>query len=99
MFGDLDKEGCYHRNLYQMGLQPKLRRRIATYQILLMYFAPMILAVSHTAVAFWVVNALSGMNLWHYFWMSCISYLIILGLFFYLMLALSGSRRCMGRKF
>ena len=68
LFATLDKEGQYHRSLYQIGFQPKQRHQMITKQLFLMYFAPMLVAFCHCSVAFWGVTAVAQMNLWTYFW-------------------------------
>ena len=82
LFGDLDKEGRYHRSLYRLGLPPKQRHQIVTRQMLVMYFAPMLMAIVHTSVAFWGLNALSGLNLWGSFWLIILTYVAFLTLLF-----------------
>ncbi|MHC5268971.1 FtsX-like permease family protein [Enterococcus sp. LJL98] len=81
LFGDLDKEGRFHRSLYQIGLTPKMRHKIITRQLLTMYFLPMSIATLHSAVAFWGIVQLAEVNLWHYF-------LIIIAVYFIFQLLL-----------
>ncbi|MHC5227707.1 ABC transporter permease [Enterococcus sp. LJL99] len=84
LFGELDKEGRYHRSLYQLGFQPKQRHQMITRQMLMMYFAPMFVAFSHCAVAFWGIIAIAQMDLWNYFWIINGSYLAVFFLLFLL---------------
>lgn len=84
LFGELDKEGCYHRSLYQLGFQPKQRHQLITRQMLLMYFAPMSLAFCHCTIAFWGITTIAKMDLWHYFWVINGSYIAVFFLLFLL---------------
>lgn len=77
LFGDLDKQGRYHRTLYQIGLTPKMRHQIVTRQLLAMYFLPLLLATLHSAVAFWGLVQLSGLQLWHYYWLIIATYFVL----------------------
>lgn len=86
LFGDLDKEGRFHRSLYQIGLPPKLRHQIVTKQLVTMYFLPMLVATCHSAVAFWGIVQLVQVNIWHYF-------LIIITVYLTLQLILFGISR------
>lgn len=74
LFGDLDKEAQYHRHLYNIGLLPKVRNQIIIRQLITMYFLPLMIAMIHSAVAFWGVVFLAGMNLWHYFFIIIATY-------------------------
>lgn len=74
LFGDLDKEGRYHRSLYQLGLQPKQRHQIVTKQLVGMFYIPMLVATIHSAVAYWGIVQLSSLNLWHYFFIIIACY-------------------------
>lgn len=75
LFGELDKQGRYHRNLYRIGLTPKSRHKIVTRQLLSMYFVPLLMALLHATVAFWGVVTLLETNIWSF-------YLIIIGSYF-----------------
>ncbi|NLM67234.1 MAG: ABC transporter permease [Enterococcus sp.] len=77
LFGDLDKQGRYHQTLYQIGLTPKMRRKIIIRQLFTMYFLPLLLATLHSAVAFWGLVQLSGISLWHYYWFIIAIYFVL----------------------
>ncbi len=82
LFGDLDKEGRYHRSLYQIGLQPKERHQIVTRQMMGMFFIPMVIASLHSAVAYWGIVELASLSLWHYFAVIISCYAALMALLF-----------------
>ena len=90
LFGDLDKEGRYHRSLYQIGLPPKSRHRLVSGQMLQMFFIPLLVAILHSAVAYWGIVELAEINLWSHFFTIIGCYLLAMSLlylvcrFFYL---------------
>lgn len=84
LFGDLDKEGRFHRSLYQIGLTPKMRHQIVTRQLLSMYFLPMLVATFHSAVAFWGLVQLVEINIWHYFFIIIAVYFTLQFLLFWI---------------
>lgn len=82
LFGDLDKEGRYHRSLYQIGLQPKQRHQIVTKQMMGMFFIPMIVATLHSAVAYWGIVQLASLSIWHYFFIIIACYVALMAVLF-----------------
>lgn len=90
LFGDLDKEGRYHRSLYQIGLPPKSRHRLVSGQMLQMFFIPLLVAMVHSAVAYWGIVQIAEINLWSHFFTIIGCYLLAMSLlylvcrFFYL---------------
>lgn len=90
LFGDLDKEGRYHRSLYQLGLPPKSRHRLVSGQMLQMFFIPLLVAILHSAVAYWGIVQIAEINLWSHFFTIIGCYLLAMSLlylfcrFFYL---------------
>ncbi|KAF1297599.1 hypothetical protein BAU15_07765 [Enterococcus sp. JM4C] len=78
LFGDLDRDGRYHRSLNILGVSEKDRHKIVRNEMLLMYFPPVLIAVAHFAMALFALTMLLGRDA-GFVW---IIYFKIIGIYF-----------------
>ena len=82
LFGDLDRDGRYHRSLYVLGVSEKDRHSIVRKEMLLMYFPPVAIAIAHFGVAFLALTTMIGRDA-TFIWLI---YLKIIGIYFVFLL-------------
>lgn len=78
LFGDLDRDGRYHRSLYVLGVSEKDRHTIVRKEMLLMYFPPVAMAIAHFGIAFLALTTMIGRDA-TFIWLI---YLKIIGIYF-----------------
>ncbi|MDR2278657.1 MAG: hypothetical protein LBE23_12430, partial [Vagococcus sp.] len=51
LFGELEKDGKYHRSLHILGVPEKKRKKMVTTEILIMFFIPFVISALHFIAA------------------------------------------------
>lgn len=84
LFGDIQKDGAYHRALHVLGTTQEERHQLVRKQMQIMYFVPPILAAGHFAVALLALQQLAPLPVWRYYgWIVCLFFAFQL-VFYYL---------------
>lgn len=76
LFGELDRDGKFHRSLHLLGVSQKERHKIATREMLVMYFVPIVIAVCHFTVAMISLRMLIELPIFIYVARIILSYLV-----------------------
>ena len=71
LFGELEKDGDYHRSLHILGATRQFRHRLVTREMIMMYLLPLLMAYCHFAVAMYAFSRLIDLPLMTYFLTIC----------------------------
>ncbi|MGM0124941.1 hypothetical protein IGI37_002335 [Enterococcus sp. AZ194] len=85
LFGDLDRDGRYHRSLNILGVSEKDRHRIVRKEMLLMYFPPVLIAIAHFGMAFLALTTMIGRDagfIWDIYLKIIVVYFVFLFIFY-----------------
>ncbi|WP_314066928.1 ABC transporter permease [uncultured Vagococcus sp.] len=83
LFGELDRDGKYHRSLHILGVSRQERHKVVTREMLVMYFVPIIIAIVHFVIAMLCLRVLIELPIVTYVMRVVLSYLVFQLLFFF----------------
>lgn len=84
LFGELDRDGKYHRCLHIIGVSRQDRHKVVTREMLVMFFVPIIVAVLHFVVAMLCLRVLIDLPIMTYVMRIVLSYLVFQLIFFFI---------------
>ncbi|SLM86838.1 ABC transporter permease protein [Vagococcus fluvialis bH819] len=82
LFGELEKDGKYHRSLYILGVTEKRRKRMVTTEMLIMFFIPFIISTVHFIAAMSALKVLIDLPV-HLYIIQIVSVYIIFQVVFF----------------
>lgn len=82
LFGELEKDGKYHRSLYILGVTENKRKRMVTIEMLIMFFIPFIISCFHFIAAMSALKVLIDLPVYFYSIQIVSVYIIFQFLFF-----------------
>lgn len=77
LFGDLEEDVAYYKILHQLGLSPKMRKRLVTKKILNLYVLPGIISMIHFTVSFLALQHIVNVHVWQYYFEVGIFYIVL----------------------
>ncbi|MGX7023522.1 ABC transporter permease [Vagococcus hydrophili] len=82
LFGELEKDGKYHRSLYILGVTEKRREKMVTIEMLIMFFIPFVISTLHFVAAMSALRILIELPVYHYVFQILSVYIVFQLLFF-----------------
>ncbi|MBP1041370.1 ABC transporter permease [Vagococcus sp. BWB3-3] len=84
LFGELDRDGKYHHSLHILGVSQQVRHKVVTREMLIMYFAPIGIAIVHFLVAMICLRVLIDLPVMAYVMRVLVVYMVFQLIFFFI---------------